>query len=236
MEIIINHLTRMKAGFMCVAGIDSQTREHIRFETSARRMEISMLARNEGPFDIGNRIFFKELSPCGVKPHVEDHIYRPEFAHLVETVSGEQFWELLCSVSQTRLRDIFGEELDQIGSRSCGTQEGKGEASLGCLSPKLARNLRIERLWGRQRIRVDVCDEDFIMDLGVTDIRLYQDDHVTPNPKIIEDLANKIQHSDGIMLSVGLGRAYAPKEGSDRFHYLQVNNIHLKENPVRQLG
>ena len=235
MEIIINHLTRMQEGYCCAAGIDLRTKRHIRPETESKRLRTGMLAPR-GIFDIGNRIIFKDLTPCGAKPHVEDCIFHPEFVNLVGTMPGRQFWELLCSVSQTRLKDIFGEELHVIGLRSCGTQERKGQASLGCLNPKLVRNLRIERQWDRPRIRIDVWDDEFIIDLGVTDIRLYQDDHVTPNSELVEDVADRMRHCGGIILSVGLGRAYNPQGSSNRFHYLQVNNIHLEENPVRQLG
>ena len=80
-----------------------------------------------------------------------------------------------------------------------------------------------------------VTDGEFHLDLGVTDIRLYQHDHITPDNTVVDRVARRLASHNDVILSVGLTRAF---KGTERepVHWLQVNNIHLKENAVWQLG
>ena len=48
MRIVVNHLTRMQKGFMCVAGIDLDTRLHVR-PVLDRQMPIDLLSVHGGP-------------------------------------------------------------------------------------------------------------------------------------------------------------------------------------------
>ncbi len=235
MEIVINHLTRMEKGYFCAAGVDSQTKRHIRPETRSKRLGTAMLAPC-GMFDIGNRIIFKYLQPWPDRPHSEDCIFDSRLAALDGTMPAQEFWELLWYISESKLKDVFGEELRRKYHSSCGTDKGKGQASLGCLVPEGTPNLHVGSGYrGTPQVRMKVCDGEFDLDLSVTDIRLYQDDHITPDHVAVDMISEKIHSSESVILSVGLGRAF-PRTGPDRFHYLQVNNIHLKENPLWQLG
>ena len=51
MQIIVNHLTRMRPGYMCVAGIDVASKRHIR-PVLKRRLTTDLLTLNGGLFDI----------------------------------------------------------------------------------------------------------------------------------------------------------------------------------------
>ena len=55
MRIIINHLTRMQKGFICVAGLETKTQRHIRPVVHGR-LGVDFLARGLGPFEIAHEI------------------------------------------------------------------------------------------------------------------------------------------------------------------------------------
>ena len=56
MRIVVNHLTRMQPGYICVAGIDVQDNEHIRPVLGRERLTVGLLARNGGAFDMGRLV------------------------------------------------------------------------------------------------------------------------------------------------------------------------------------
>ena len=145
------------------------------------------------------------------RPHVEDHIFEPSRATLQGPLSAARFWHLLDILSEAKLRDIFGVELREIGTYGCGTAEGKRQASLGCLRPSRTPALGIERRESdRPRIRISISDGELEADVGVTDIRLYEDDYVTPDEGRVNRVARAIRASESVILSVGLTRAFAP--------------------------
>ncbi|HXH09492.1 MAG TPA: hypothetical protein VNP04_06995 [Alphaproteobacteria bacterium] len=79
-------------------------------------------------------------------------------------------------------------------------------------------------------------DGNLDLDCGVTDIRLYGNDHVTPNTKEVERITKRLKSSAGLILSVGLTRPFAGSPDFPPVHWLQVNNIHLRDDPAWQLG
>jgi hypothetical protein len=74
------------------------------------------------------------------------------------------------------------------------------------------------------------------VDVSVTDIRLYGTDHLTPDETMVEQVNERIRQGVNVILSVGLGRQYAAAPGVAPRHWLQVNNIHLADQPVWLLG
>jgi len=53
LKIVVNHLTRMQQGYLCVAGLDVNTGEHVRPVLPGQRLPTSLLTRYGGPFDMG---------------------------------------------------------------------------------------------------------------------------------------------------------------------------------------
>jgi hypothetical protein len=86
------------------------------------------------------------------------------------------------------------------------------------------------------RVRLETSDGVHEVNLAVTDIRLFRADHVTPHEERIDAVAGRLAAGVGVVLSVGLTRAYAPAPDQNPFHYLQVNNIHLEDDPVWKLA
>ena len=70
----------------------------------------------------------------------------------------------------------------------------------------------------------------------MTDLRLFGDDHATPEPARIRAAVQWMADSQGVLLSVGLTRKFRSSDGTTYRHWLQVNNIHLKEDPTWALG
>ena len=81
-----------------------------------------------------------------------------------------------------------------------------------------------------------VYDGDYDLDLSVTDIRLYQADHVAPNTDLVARIERRLNSDTGVILSVGLTRPFASSPDLPPMHWLQVNNIHLNDDPTWQLG
>ena len=70
----------------------------------------------------------------------------------------------------------------------------------------------------------------------MTDLRLFGDDHATPDAARIRAVAQWIADSQGVILGVGLTRKFRSSDDAPYCHWLQVNNIHLKETPIWLLG
>ena len=240
MRIVVNHLTRMRGGYVCVAGVDPDTLEHVRPILQHGALPFELLARYGGPFDMARIVEIGTPRPAPEKPHVEDYVVVPSQARSRRSLPADQFWDLLGRLSKTSLRDIFGSELRPVGQSSCGTDPGKGAASLGCFRP--ARTPRLCYLpkgpSGRPQVRLGICDGRFEVLPSVTDIRLYQEDHITPDREMIQKISDRMQSGEAVILSVGLTRAFASSRRRQEtpLHWLQVNNVHLESDPTWQLG
>jgi hypothetical protein len=170
---------------------------------------------------------------------VEDHVFLPGNAELLDRLGPEEFWALVYAVSKPRLRDIFGEELRPMGRSSCGAPAGRGKASLGCFRPSRQRPPYVERgRDGRPRVRMRIDDGELCRAVAVNDLRLYRDDLATPDPAALGRLADRLRSRGAMILSVGLTRAFSSstQQEDQPVHWLQVNNVHGEDDPVWPLG
>ena len=92
MKIVVNHLTRMQQGYICVAGVDIETSQHIRPVLLGTRLGINLLARNGGPFDMAVVVDLGKVTPSPQRPEIEDHIFSPSSVRKMNTFSEKQFW------------------------------------------------------------------------------------------------------------------------------------------------
>jgi hypothetical protein len=235
MRIVINHLTRMQRGNMCVAGVDLAAGRLVR-PIWGSNLRTRNLARHGGVFDIANVVDLGWTQHCGERPHVEDHRFKPERARIVETWTAGQFWKLLEQQARATLCEIFGPELTERG-RSCAIDRGGGRISLGCLRLASPARLYVAHANGRpHKVRLAFSDGQFDVDVGVTDIRLYGADHVTPDVELVSRVAACWQRSKNAIVSVGLTRAFTSSDDYPPLHWLQVNNLHFAEAPCWRLG
>lgn len=230
MQIVINHLTRMRQGYICVAGIDLTSGTHVR-PVMREQLPISLLARKNGPFDMAAHVELGPVSHVGQPPEMEDRRCNFQRARRMSTLGAREFWQLLERIARPRLTEIFGSELEAIGS-ACIVKLGSGTASLGCLVPTGKPSVYLNE---RRQIRMQLTDGVCTPNVSVTDLRLYRDDHVTPDESIIAHVQDRISKGVPMLLSVGLTRPFSP-DGGELKHWLQVNNVHLQDNPTWQLG
>ena len=201
------------------------------------------LARYGGPFDVARVVDLGAARPTPVAPHVEDHVFVASRAKVRRRASAAEFWDLLVELARPRLREIFGDALQSVGPpRSLGTPHygtalGQGEVSLGLLLPSRPPSLYLTDGHDRRpQIRMTLSDGQIELDAPVTDLRLRESDHTTPDADQVEAVARMLQGSDQVILGVGLTRGFRRSDKTEYIHYLQVTNIHLKEQPAWQLG
>ncbi len=242
MKIVVTHLTRMRGGYICVAGLDPDRDcpRHVRPVLAEGALPFDLLHRYGGPFDMGHVVDLGSPRHLPQPPHVEDYCVVQARLRMTGRCPGDEFWKLLERIARERLGEIFGPDLKPIGRRSCGTEVGRGAVSLGCFRP--LRKPHLSYLQGgparRGKIRMALGDEDLDVIVGVTDLRLYGDDHMTPDAPAVARLAGRIEAAESLLLGVGLTRPFAPASGPGgrEFHWLQVTNVYLEEEPVWRLG
>jgi hypothetical protein len=236
MRILINHLTRMHGGHICVAGVDLETRRHIRPMLASDPLPFYLLARYGGPFEMARVVDLGSPRPTPDPPHVEDHVFVAARAKVDRPAAAHEFWRVLVEMRQTSLREIFGEALRELSSGRLGTSLGQGLASLGMLRPDRPPQLYLAPGRDRRRqIRMRLSDGRIEADASVTDLRLFGDDHATPVEARIRAMTQWMANSQDVILGVGLTRKFRAGDDAPYYHWLQVTNIHLKEEPTWRL-
>lgn len=235
MKIVINHLTRMSEGFICVAGVDPASNKHVR-PVHLGRLPKSLLKVHGGPFEMAAVVDLGQVTPRPQKPEVEDHHFTASSAKGTGFLGNGQFWEMLEGVSQSKLSRIFGPDLKMRGKASCGVEVSTGIASLGVLRAKTA-SIGIRAGLGDKKgqIRLDISDGEFALNLGVTDIRFHGDDHVTPHTGKVTSAGKRLAAGEDVLFGVGLTRA-TTTPGFTPVHWLQVNAIYFRSKAAWRLG
>ena len=235
MQIVITHLTRMGDPHICLAGIDKKWK-HWRPVLASRKSDEDWkpdrrwLRSEGGPFHLGAKVDLGDVRHEPVPPDVEDTVVDVKQVKFIEDLDREHFWKILDGLAQDSLRSIFGPELESRGLTSASMQVGTGERSLGILRLGGAKiEERFEPRKGKPEIRLVFEDPDFgKLELNVTDLRLWEDYN---NPK--KDRVKRIQGKldDCLVAAVGLTGAWGP-EGKEKRHWLQVNNIFPRNDPL----
>jgi hypothetical protein len=166
-----------------------------------------------------------DVRGCGTPPLVEDVEFRLAQTERVGRLKETAFWELLHGIAGSRLKEIFGDDLEQVGS-NLAVPSGAGTASLGCLLPATGPKLWLNN-WGKIRLIVD--DTEGRYDLSVTDLRLHDPEDNTPNLDAVSKLDHRLKGANRCVLSMGLTKAWTKPGDSQARHWLQVNGIHVED-------
>jgi hypothetical protein len=231
LQILVNHLTRMQPGYFCVAGVDVNTPRHIRPVLRHGRLTTDLLRPNGGPFDIGSVVDLGQTTNAGRAPELEDHRFDPSSTRWLLDDDPDDLWDALDGVAQESLAEIFGPDLE-LWDESGTVDVGEGRASLGCLKPEKQPWLYVDH---RGTVRLVL---DYLMpsvDLSVNDLRLYERDGRTPRRDLVASVEKRLKSGVGAILSVGLTRPWQKRGDTAERHWLQVNNIHLEDDPLWQL-
>jgi hypothetical protein len=231
MRIVLNHLTRMEAPRICIAGLDHTSERHVRPTTGRMRpLTRGLLASEGGPFRLGALVDLGEVVPEPTSPETEDCRFTPDRATVLGQLSDSRYLELLHEHARERVHEIFGEQLTRHG-RTYAVDEASGAVSLGILRVRRTPSLQIDR-FGKLRLRLSV--ERQLTSLPITDVRLFEADHITIRTDAVEDLRARMRHGIRPLLMLGLSRAFQ-KEGDDRGrHWLQVNGICMSDRPLAE--
>jgi len=231
MRIVLNHLTRMDAPRICIAGINPDTGTHIRPTTDRLHpLTRDLLANEGGPFALGALVELGEVMPDPKAPETEDHLFLPEQTQVLGRLSPSRYMELLNEHARRHLHEIFGTELmrhdwNYATDKNCGT------ASLGVLRVRRKPDLEIDR-YGKLRLRLN--DEKKPAFLSVTDVRFVEADHKTIHSEMVADVRERMRRGVAVLLMLGLARAFQ-KPGDDcERHWLQVNGICMSDRPLAE--
>lgn len=236
MRIAVTHMTRMRNGHVCVAGVDVDTLRHVRPVLPSAQLGPRELATRGGPFDLATVVELGAATSAPVPPAVEDHRYHQWEAAALVPIPPAAYWDLLSRLARPKLRAIFGTGLRPHGPGGASVEQGAGSASLGCFLPRVRPRLKlVPRPDGSAALRMWLSDGELNAGVPVTDLRLFGEDRETPDQETVERVAARLASGERALLSVGLTRAFA-KPGEPPAHWLQVNNIHLESIPCWRLA
>jgi hypothetical protein len=232
MKFVLSHLTTMDAGFVCLAGLDLDTGNHIRPVLKGARLRSVLVEGLGGKVNMAQEIDLGPITPDPNPPETEDHIFSPGKMKIIRTLPGPEFWEAMKSAAIPRLDEIFGCHL-RNQKLSCVIDVGMGQHSLGCLTVENPPRIFIN---DRGRLRARVRDGVYNVELSITDLRFYKIDQKTPRPEIIDNYNRRILMGADVILGVGLTRPWQKPDDTKPYHWLQLNAVHLSDNPAWQLS
>ena len=221
----------MQPGYVCVAGVDVGTLDHVRPVLRYGRLTTRLLRPNGGPLDVGSVVDLGPTEDAGRPPELEDRYFDPARAKWLFDDDPEDYWDLLDEIARESLMEIFGPDLE-LWDESCTVEAGEGSASLGCLKPESQPWLYVDHR-GMIRMVLDYLTPS--ADLAVNDLRLYERDHKTPRRDLVTSVQSRLEAGVETILSVGLTRPWRKRGDTAERHWLQVNNIHLKDAPLWRL-
>lgn len=231
MRIVMNHITRMTAPRICVAGIDIETLEHVRPTTSPSDPITRVLLRQEGgPFRIGATVDLGAVRAEPTPPENEDHRFETSQVRYVTELAAHDFLHALDAVSCASLEEGFGPDLKRVTAWKFAVEAGKGDRSLAVIRARRRPVLEIDDRYGRLQLRFN--DPDPPTYLSVTDVRFYEPDQKTVRVDVVDDVVRRIRTGVGAYLMLGLARAtQMPNDDRER-HWLQLNGLCLVDRPV----
>jgi hypothetical protein len=229
MRIVVNHVTRMSAPRICVAGVDVESLEHVRPTTRASDPITRSLLRAEGgPLRMGAVVELGATQPFPTPPETEDHRFSTANARLVEDMDGDEFLELLEMVSAPDLSSAFGPALDRL-RWNYAVERGCGDRSLAVVRARKRPELQVDR-YGRLRLQIDdVVPQAYV---SVTDVRFYAEDQKTPRDRVVQSVRLRLRRGVGAFLMLGLARAYKAHDDDRDRHWLQINGLCLIDRPT----
>lgn len=228
MQVVVNHLTRMRAPRICVAGIDLATREHVRPTTPPTYpITRTLLRANAGPLGVGAVVDPGPVTPTPNPPEVEDHRFVTTALRHVRDMPGEEYLEVLDDVACASLEAALGPALKAMPNDKWATEVGEGTASLAVLKPRGRIQLRTD--FGKLRLKLSYPDD--AANLSVTDIRFYEADQSSIEETVYNDVRARLSRGVETFLMLGLSRPF--EGGADHeVHWLQVNGVCLLDRPV----
>jgi hypothetical protein len=229
MQLVFNHITRMQAPRICIAGIEPESHRHVRPITPRTDLIRRTLLREElGPITMGALVDIGPVTPEPSPPESEDHAFQTANVEYVRDLNDQEFLDLLDDVRDKDIQTAFGLELKKVGHGHA-VDAGSGKRSLAVVRAGEPPTLIVDS-WGK--LRLHVRDLDPAPNLSVADVRFYEDDHKTIRRDIIKDVNDRIEDGVGLFLMLGLPHPKQMRWGDRERHWLQLNGLVLDDRPV----
>jgi hypothetical protein len=224
-QIIFNHITRMQSPRICIAGIEVDSKRHLRPVTAPDDLITrALLAEEGGPLQLGAGIELGPTKATPNRPETEDHFCRTANFEALGVLSDQEYLDLLTRVDEGDLGAAFGPGLRRNG-KTYAMEPGDGEHSLACIRANHGARLSIDfekpylRLPGQAKVRV-------------TDVRFFESDQKTIRKGVIADVNARLGDGVGAFLMFGLSRPWARPGEDEELHWLQLNGICLEDSPL----
>jgi hypothetical protein len=222
MRLLVTHLTRMRVGFVCVAGMVPSTGAHVRPVVPGRRLRRAEIEIGGSEIVIGTELDLGAVTPVPSPPEVEDHAFVPGVARRIRDWPPTDLAPFLHTYAASSLEVIFGSSLEPDGA-TASMAIGAGTASLGCLAPTDQPTISVDAY---DKVKLALEDGGNTFSVTVADLRLYEADQKTPDAAAIRRLQAELEGESEVFLAVGLSRPFAKSGGAPR-HWLQINNVHV---------
>ncbi|MDX6719722.1 MAG: hypothetical protein QOJ63_1976 [Solirubrobacteraceae bacterium] len=233
MQIIVNHVTRMRSPRICVAGVDTETFAHIRPTTrSTDLITRTLLRENGGPFGVGALV---DLGPVRAQPNppeTEDHGFVTANARRLKDITSDEYVAVLQEVSVATLEEAFGHDLECVNYRKYAIEAGRGTQSLAVIRLRGRPRLRADN-WGK--LLLELNDPNTPCSLSMTDVRFYETDQTTIKHGVVADVNTRLSAGVDAFLMLGLARAFVAKGYDRSLHFLQGNGLCLVDRAAGDL-
>jgi hypothetical protein len=229
MQLVFNHITRMGAPRICIAGIDPESRRHVRPTTPSTDLITRVLLRKElGPIAMGALVDIGSVTPVPSPPESEDHAFHTANVEYIRDLDEQEFLDLLDLARDADIQTAFGPALENVRG-GYAVEAGSGERSLAVVRACEPPTLIID---GWKKLRLYVRDLDPAPKLSVADVRFYEADHKTIRKDLIRDVNARIEDGVGVLLMLGLPHAMQMSWDDRERHWLQLNGLVLEDRPV----
>lgn len=231
MQIVLNHVTRMRVPRICVAGIEPRSLVRVRPTTpQADPITRDLLRVKGGPFGPGALVELGDVVPEGKPPEVEDHRFETTQARHVEDLGDEEYLAILDRVARASLDLAFEPVLREIRPGKFAVPAGHGEGSLAVV-PAEAAELRIE--WEKLYLHLQAGNGK--AKLRVTDARFYEFDDFALNPDLVANVNQRLKSGVTTYAMLGLARALYDEDAGEYLHWVQCNGLCLADRAVGDL-
>lgn len=133
-KLAIIGITNMKEDHICISGYDLNKKRFLRPLMPQGRILVSFLSRFNDTINLGSIVEVELVGTPKIdnKPHCEDVEINPQTVKVLGRLKHTELKDFLISISDIRLEDIYGEDLELVGGQPV-LPEHSGLRSLGVI-------------------------------------------------------------------------------------------------------
>lgn len=215
----------MQSPRICIAGIEVDSKRHLRPVTAPDDLITrSLLAEEGGPLQLGAGVELGPTTATPNRPETEDHFCQTGNREALGVLSGQEYLDLLTRVEGDDLGTAFGPGLRRNGN-TYAMKSGGGEHSLVCIRANQGTRLSID--FEKPYLRLPEQTK-----VKVTDVRFFEPDQKTLRKDVVTDVNARLGDGVGAFLMFGLSRPWARPGEDEELHWLQLNGICLEDSPL----